>query len=145
MININYNDPTSIVRSNIGDPNIRFVSDDTITSALVVKEGDVDKASILIMETMLNHFSVQADESRTDEVEYRATKLYERFKSRLEEFKSEKAATIRIPILIGGTSLEERNRVVSDVDTFSPHFLDDWRTIQEQERLVEDKKALWDV
>ena len=145
MININYNDPTSIVRSNIGDPNIRFVSDDTITSALVVKDGNIDKASILIMETMLTHFSVQADESRTDDVEYRARKLYERFKSRLDEFKNEKASTLRIPILIGGTSLEEKNRVASDSDTFSPHFLDDWRTIQEQEHLIEDKKALWDV
>lgn len=145
MININYNDPTDIVRSNIGDPNTRFVADDTITSALVKYDGDTNKASILIMETMLSHFSVQADESKTDEVEYKYTTLYRKYKSRLDEFKSETASTKQVPILFGGVSLSQKNTVANDVDAFLPHFLDDWRTLQEQQRLVEDEEYRWNV
>lgn len=144
MIDINYSDPTSVVRSNIGDPNTRFVSDTTITSALAKYDGNINKASILIMETMLSHFSVQADESRTDEVEYKYTKLYERFKSRLDEFKSETASTKRVPIIIGGTSLSERNAVAEDIDTFLPIFQDQWNDIQYQRQIVEERD-LWNV
>lgn len=145
MIDIDYNDPISIVRSNIGDPNTRFVTDSSILSALSKYDGDTIKASVLLMETMLTFFSVQADESKTDEVEYKFTKLYERFKARLSEFKTENAASKGIPIFIGGTSLKDKNDVVADVDTVLPHMLDDWRTLQEQERLVENKDYKWDV
>ncbi len=145
MININYNDPTDIVRSNIGDPNTRFVTDDTITSALVKYDGDTNKASILIMETMLSHFSVQADESKTDAVEYRYLTLYTKYKSRLEEFKSETASKKQVPILFGGVSISQKNAVANDLDTFLPHFLDDWRTLQEQQHLVEDEEYKWNV
>lgn len=144
MIDINYSDPTSVVRSNIGDPNTRFVSDTTITSALAKYDGDINKASILIMETMLSHFSVQADESKTDEVEFKFTKLYERFKARLTEFKNENASLSRIPIIIGGTSLKEKNEVINDVDAFLPLFQDQWNDIQYQQKLVEERE-LWNV
>lgn len=143
MIEINYEDPTDVIRSNIGDPNTRFVSDSTIVSALNSCDNNIAKASILIMETMLTFFSVQADESRTDEVEYKFTKLYERYTLRLKEFKSVNSVK-GIPIFIGGTSLQEKNRVANDSDTFSAHFLDDWRTLQEQQRLVEDRRINWD-
>ncbi|QDP64754.1 MAG: hypothetical protein GOVbin2917_69 [Prokaryotic dsDNA virus sp.] len=144
MIDINYSDPTSVVRSNIGDPNTRFVSDNTITSALVKYDGDINKASVLIMETMLSHFSVQADESKTDEVEYKYTKLYERFKARLTEFKNETASVKQVPIIIGGTRLSEKNAVANDVDTFLPIFQDQWNDLQYQRKLVEERK-LWNV
>ena len=144
MIDINYNDPTSVVRSNIGDPNKRYVSDNTITSALTKNDGNIDKASILIMETMLTHFSIQADESRTDDVWYKFTKLYERFKSRLDEFKNSNSSKHGIPIIIGGTRISEKNAVVQDIDSFLPHLLDDWRTLQEQVRLVDEAKARYD-
>lgn len=145
MINIDYNDPTDIVRSNIGDPNTRFVTDDTIASALAKCDGNTNKASILIMETMLSHFSVQADESKTDEVEYKYLTLYTKYKSRLEEFKSETASTKQVPILFGGVSISQKNEVANDVDAFLPHFLDDWRTLQEYQELIEDKGHKWDV
>ena len=96
------------------------------------------------METMLSHFSVQADESKTDEVEYKYTKLYERFKARLTEFKNETASVKQVPIIIGGTRLSERNAVANDVDTFLPIFQDQWNDLQYQRKLVEERK-LWDV
>lgn len=141
MIDINYNDPTSVVRSNIGDPNSRYVSDNTITSALAKYEGNIDKASVIIMETMLTHFSIQAEESRTDDVWYKFTKLYERFKSRLDEFKNNISSKNGIPLIIGGTRISERNKVVEDTDSFLPHLLDDWRTLQEQVHLIDESKA----
>lgn len=144
MIDIDYSDAVSVVRSNIGDPNGRFVTDATIGSALSKWDGDINKASILLMETMLAYFSVQAEESKTDEVEYKYTNLYERYKSRLSEFKNETASTKQIPILIGGTSLKGRNAVANDVDTFLPTFQDQWDDIQFQRKLKEERIRSYD-
>lgn len=142
MLNIDYNDAESIVRSNIGDPTGIYVSNETIDSALTKYNGDVVKASILIMETMLTWFSTQADMSKTDEVEYRYLKLFERYKSRLQEFKSENASIKRVPILIGGTSLSDKNNVHNDSDSFTSYDMDAWQTVVQKNRLEEDDRIL---
>lgn len=143
MIDINYDDSTSVVRSNIGDPKARFVTDSTILSALSKYDGDEIKASILIMETMLKWFSTQADESKTDQVEYKYTKLYERYKAQLQEFKSEKASSSKIPIIIGGTILSQKNAVAEDVDVFLPYMLDDWQKLQSHRRLIDEDERYY--
>lgn len=142
MLDIDYNEPENIVRSNIGDPERIYVSDETIESALNKFDGDVVKASVLIMETLLTWFSTKADTSRTADVEYRYLKLFERYKSRLQEFKSLNASVKKVPILIGGTTLSGRNDAHSNEDSFGVFDLDNWQTIVQRNRLKEDSRLL---
>ena len=140
MINLDFSNNEHLVRSNVGDPDETYVSAATINSALYVSDDNVVKASILVMETMLSWFATIADESRTGQVEYKYKKLYERYKSRLQDFKSENAASSTIGIIIGGTSLAERNRVETDADSFSPYDLDDWRRLVSRTELDYEEK-----
>lgn len=141
MIDINYENDVDLVRSNIGDPNSEFVTDSTVISALAKMNNDVIKASILVMETMLSWFLTQAEESRTGQVEIRFRKLYERYKSRLQEFQDKNASRFGAGIIFGGVSLEEVNRVNNDSDSFNMWLHDTYTDLAMSQRLIleEDK------
>lgn len=138
MIDLNFNDPTDLVRSNIGDPNTEYVTDNTITSALVKSDGDVIKATILLMETMLSYFLTQAELERTAQVEYEYKMLYERYKSRLQEFQDKYASKYTAGIIIGGTSIKEVNRVNNDEDSFTIWLNDTYQQLMMSDRLVRE-------
>lgn len=138
MIDIDYSDKASIVRSNIGDPNQDYVSDSTINSALISTNNNEIKASVLVMETMLAWFSTLADESRTGQVEYKYRNLYERYKSKLQDFKSANTSKKSAGIILGGVSLAEKNRVAVDVDRFSMYDMDDYQRLRLEDGLIRE-------
>lgn len=142
MIDINYNDPTDVVRSNIGDPNTEYVTDTTITSALVKCDGDEIKASILLMETLLSYFLTQAELERTAQVEYEYKKIYERYKSRLQDFQNKHYSKYTTGIIIGGTSLNEVNRVNSNDDSFTMWINDTYQELMMEDRVVREHDFL---
>lgn len=144
MIDIDFTNPVHLVRSNIGDPLSEYVTDTTIASALVQTNNDVIKASILLMETMLSYFLTQAELERTAQVEYEYKKLYERYKSRLQDFESKNASRYTAGIILGGVSLSEVNRVNSDEDSFNIWLQDTYNSIMSADRLVRDNDTIQD-
>ena len=142
MIDIDYSNTLNLVRANIGDPKSEYVTDGTINSALSQVGNDTDKASILVMETMLTWFATLADSEKVDQVQVDYRNLYEKYKSLLDDFKAKLSAKTRIPIIFGGTSLEEKNRVNDDLDSFRPFDLPDWERLVNRTRLdYEDEIA----
>lgn len=117
MIEIDFSTPIGQVRAIIGDPSPDIISDNSIQSALDVNNDDVGKASIMIMQMLVRAFSTMADREREGQVEVYYTKLYERYKQELKDLERKLGAKKGIPVIIGGVSLEERNKVYSDVDT----------------------------
>lgn len=130
MIDINLNEPVDEVRALVGDPQIEFVTDSTILSALHKYNMDLGKAAIAIMSLMLTAFSTLADREREGQVEVYYTSLFERYKKRFEDLKRERGFKKAIPIHIGGTSLKEKNKNIEALDTLSLYQLPDWHSIQ---------------
>lgn len=129
MINIDFSTPTGQVRAIIGDPEPDIVSDTSITSALSVSGNNVDKAALLIMRMLVRAFSTMADREREGMVEVYYTKLYERYKAELKEMERKQGSKFGIPVIIGGTSLEERNKVISDPDVINVYDIPAWDDI----------------
>lgn len=142
MIDLDFTDNVDIVRTNVGDPEGIYVSNQSIQSALVKSNDDVIKATILVMEAMLSFFLTQADKTRTGQVEYEYKKLYERYKSRLQEFQDKYASKYTSGIIIGGTSLKEINRVNSDSDRFTMWDFDSYSTLMHSEEVVREDDSL---
>lgn len=138
MIDINFIDKNSLVRANIGDATGEFVSEETITTALLSVDNNVNKASVLVMEAMLTWFSTLAEKEIVDEVEVTYGNLYNKYKVVLDNFKSKVYAKNRIPILIGGVSLEEKNRINEDLDTVSPFDYSDWDRLVNRTKLFSE-------
>jgi len=138
VIDINFIDKNSLVRANIGDATGEFVSEETITTALLSVDNNVNKASVLVMEAMLTWFSTLAEKEIVDEVEVTYGNLYNKYKVVLDNFKSKVYAKNRIPILIGGVSLEEKNRINEDLDTVSPFDYSDWDRLVNRTKLFSE-------
>lgn len=126
------------MRANIGDATGEFVSEETITTALLSVDNNVNKASVLVMEAMLTWFSTLAEKEIVDEVEVTYGNLYNKYKVVLDNFKSKVYAKNRIPILIGGVSLEEKNRINEDLDTVSPFDYSDWDRLVNRTKLFSE-------
>lgn len=138
MIDLDFNDDIDLVRANIGDPDSDYVSDATIVSALLKTNNDVNKSSLLVMEVMLSWFSTLAEKEIVDSLEIDYRGLYNRYKSLLDDFKSKISSKVRIPIIIGGVSLEEKNRVNEDLDSIRPFDLPDWEKLVNRTRLINE-------
>lgn len=124
MIEIDFSTPIGQVRAIIGDPAPDIISDESIQSALDVSDSDVEKAALLIMRMLVRAFATMADREREGQVEVYYTKLYERYKQELKDLEGKLRAKKAIPIIIGGVSLEQRNKVWSDSDTTSVYDID---------------------
>lgn len=141
MIDIDFSNDIDIVRASIGDPESVFITDASIQSSLDLNNGDTVKATIQVMEAMLSYFLTQAELERTAQVEYEYKKLYERYKSRLQEFQDKYGAKSVVPILFGGTSLAEINRVNGDQDTFTMWLNDTYEQLMLSDRVLRESNA----
>ena len=130
MIDINFSNPIGQIRAIIGDPTTEFITDTTITSALALNGNNQPKTCIFLMEMMLTAFSTLADREREGMVEVYYTNLFERYKIRLDDLKRSSGYKKAVPIYIGGTSLEVKNKNVESLDSFSQYQLPDWHNIQ---------------
>lgn len=144
MIDLNFSDPVDIVRANIGDPNGEFITDNSILSSLSLNNDDVVKSTIQVMEAMLSYFLTQAELERTAMVEYEYKKLYERYKSRLQEFQDKYASKYTSGIIIGGVSIKEVNEVNSNDDNFTVWLNDTYQDLMMSDRLVRQDDYLQD-
>jgi hypothetical protein len=131
MIDIDLSNPIDIVRANIGDIDREWVSDGTINGALVAYTNNVYSTSIALMNMLCTYFSTLADREKVGEVEEYYTKLFERYKQRLEDFKSGSGgiaptAKAFMPIWIGGTSKSEKQRINELEDGFSMYDMADY-------------------
>jgi hypothetical protein len=129
MIDIDFSTPIGQVRAKIGDPTLDIITDNTITSALDVSGNDVDKASLLLMRMVVRAFATMADREREGQVEVYYTTLYERYKQELKEMERNMGAKYGIPVIIGGTSLEQRNKVIGNPDTINVYDIPAWDEI----------------
>ena len=133
MIDLDFSSPLDQVRLNAGDPDASWISDNTINSALVAFNQNVYNASVAVMEAMVTYFATLADREREAQVEVYYTKLYERYKSRLDEFKSGDATITPtnkafMPIIIGGVSRSQKEAIRSVDDNFSMYDLAHWHS-----------------
>lgn len=133
MIDLDFSSPFDQVRLNVGDPNGDFASDSTISSALVAFNNNVYNASIAVMEAMLSMFSTYADREREGQVEVYYTKLYERYKDRLDAFKAgdvtiTPSTKAFMPIIIGGVSRSQKEAIRAVDDNFSMYDLANWHS-----------------
>lgn len=133
MIDLDFSSPLDQVRLNIGDPDASWVSDNTINSALVAFNNNVNSSSVAVMEALVTYFATLADREREAQVEVYYTKLYERYKNRLDEFKSGDATTIPsnkafMPIIIGGVSRSQKEAVRNLDDGFTMYDLAHWHS-----------------
>lgn len=140
MIDIDLQDPLGIVRANVGDANSEFVSDGTINSALATVDGDVNKASLIIMDMMLTAFSTLAEREREGQVEVYYTRLYERYKDRYSSLKRELGFKKAVPIFIGGTNYTDKKKIMETKDAFSLYQLPDWHNLQLSNKTVVEKE-----
>lgn len=138
MIDIDFNNDIDIIRANIGDPERIYITDTSIQSSLDLNNGDVVKSTIQVMEAMLSFFLTQAELERTAQVEYEYKKLYERYKSRLQDFQSKHASRYTSGIIIGGTSLKEINRVNGDSDTFNMWLNDTYEQLMFSDKVIRE-------
>lgn len=133
MIDLDFQNPHDQVRLNIGDPSVEFVSDNSISSALVAFNNNVYNASVALMEAMLTRFSTLADREREGQVEIYYTKLYERYNQRLKDFKTGNSANPSanrsfMPIIIGGVSRTQKDVIRNSEDAFSMYDLAHWHS-----------------
>lgn len=129
MIDIDFNCPLDQVRALIGDcgePETYWVNDNTIQSALVKTNNNIDTAAIMVMQVLLRKLSLLADREREGQVEVYYTKAYERYKELYDELTQTVAGKSNAGIIIGGVSIEERNEMLNDPDLFTIWDLSDW-------------------
>ena len=136
MIDVDFTNVLDQVRINIGDTGTgadRLVSDNSINSALVAFNNNVTNTSIALMEMLVTKFATLADREREGQVEVYYTKLYERYKERLKDFKAGDAGgavpsnKAFMPIIIAGTSKQQHiENAINNTDAFSMYNQSDW-------------------
>jgi hypothetical protein len=131
MINIDFANPLDQVRLNVGDIDGEWLSDSTINSALVAFNDNINSASIALFEALCTYFATQADKQQVGEVQVHYTKLYERYKERLDNFKDTGGGIVPtekafMAFIIGGTSKSKKAAVYKNTDSFSMYDLPDW-------------------
>ena len=145
MIDLDFTNDIDLVRVNIGDADNQYITDTTIQSALdkYVDKGNkqVVYASWFLMGALYRYFLTLADREEVGDVELEFKNLAERYKLMADEWEQENLYTTRIPILIGGTSLAEKNRVAADLDSFSMYHMQTWHDIElEKEKVLDPCK-----
>ena len=133
MIDLNFATPVDQVRLNVGDPDIQWVTDNTINSALNAFNNNVFNASVAIMQAMLSMFATKADREVEGQLQIYYSKLYERYKDRLDVFKAGDATIAPsnksfMPIIIGGVSRREKQTIRANTDNFSMYDLANWHS-----------------
>ena len=131
MIDLDFSSPLDQVRLNVGDPDSKFVSDNTINSALTVCNSNIYNASIMVFEIMLSFFSTCPDREMEGQVQVYYSKLYERYKDRMEAFKAKGSPSPQrafLPIIIGGVSRTEKETIRDNNDNFSMYDLAHWHS-----------------
>ena len=131
MLDIDFANPLDQVRLNVGDIDREWLSDNTINSALVAYNNNVNSSSIALFEALCTYFATLADREVVGEVQVYYTKLYERYKERLADFKDTGGGVVPtskafMPIIIGGVSRSQKESVLSNSDAFSMYELADW-------------------
>lgn len=130
MLDIDFALPEDQVRLNIGDVNREWVSDSTIISALTAYNNNVNNTSIALFEMLCTYFATLADREVVGEVQVYYTKLYERYKERLKDFKDTGGALPStkafMPYIIGGTSKSKKKEIYANEDAASMYDLADW-------------------
>ena len=144
MIDLDFTNPVDAVRATIGDPDSEFVTDSTILSALSVYNSVILAASLAIMELLCTKFATLADKEKVGEIEVYYTKLFERYRQRIQDVKDGSAGSVTptskafMPIIIAGTSKAEKYARVTD-DSFSMYEQADWH-----ERMLERYPSLYE-
>lgn len=133
MIDLDFATPTDQVRLNVGDPDMQWVTDNAINSALNAFNNNVFNASVAIMQAMLSMFATKADREVEGQLQIYYSKLYERYKDRLDVFKAGDATITPsnkafMPIIIGGVSRSEKQAVRANTDNFSMYDLANWHS-----------------
>lgn len=131
MIDIDFANPLDQVRLNVGDVDSEWLSDSTINSALVAYNNNVNSASIALFEALCTYFATQADKQQVGEVQLYYTKLYERYKERLDDFKNTGGGVVPtekafMAFIIGGTSKSKKQAIYNNADNASMYDLADW-------------------
>lgn len=142
MIDLDFTNPIHQVRLTVGDTESEFLSDATIVSALQSFNMVVLTTSIALMEILCTKFATLADKEKVGEVEIYYTKLFERYKERLDDIKKNggsvtPASKAFMPIIIAGTSKSEKYARVTE-DSFTMYDMADWH-----ERCLERYPALY--
>ena len=131
MIDLDFATPTDQVRLNVGDPDMQWVTDNAINSALNAFNNNVFNASVAIMQAMLSMFATKADREIEGQLQVYYSKLYERYKDRLHQFKTSDTPSTNksfMPIIIGGVSRSEKQTVRANSDNFSMYDLANWHS-----------------
>lgn len=148
LIDIDFNNPLDQVRAMVGDPRSEFITDNAINSALVKTNNDVIKASLLVMDLMVNTLALLADREREGQVEVYYTKAFERYSKLYDNLKKESRFKLSAGIYINGTSKSAKEAVRDKSDNFSMYHLADWHNSNLSnkslyELLIEDQLAYW--
>lgn len=144
MIDLDFTNPIHQVRMTVGDTDKEFLSDATIVSALQSFNMVVSNTSIALMEILCTKFATLADKEKIGELEVYYTKLFERYKERLDDIKKTGGGGVTpsnkafMPIIIAGTSKAEKYARVTD-DSFTMYEQADWH-----ERMLERYPSLYE-